>query len=78
MFNHVKGLPGVDFHLGHEVEDFRRKDDGIWRLKVRNLATGESRMVRGALRVHRGRRRLAAPARKDRTFPRPTASAASP
>ncbi|WP_317192346.1 malate dehydrogenase (quinone) [Hymenobacter jeongseonensis] len=46
MSNYVKGLPGVDFNLGHEVEDFRRKDDGIWRLKVRNVATDESRIVR--------------------------------
>ncbi|WP_280638278.1 malate:quinone oxidoreductase [Hymenobacter sp. 5317J-9] len=46
LSNYVKGLPGVDFNLGHEVEDFRRKDDGIWRLKVRNLATDQSRIVR--------------------------------
>ncbi|WP_046245740.1 malate dehydrogenase (quinone) [Hymenobacter terrenus] len=47
LFNHLKGLPGVDFHLGHEIEDFRRKADGIWRLKIRNLASGESSIVRG-------------------------------
>ncbi|WP_262896060.1 malate dehydrogenase (quinone) [Hymenobacter sp. BT523] len=46
LSNYVKALPGVDFNLGHEVEDFRRKDDGIWRLKVRNLATDQSRIVR--------------------------------
>jgi malate dehydrogenase (quinone) len=46
LSNYVKSLPGVDFNLGHEVEDFRHKADGIWRVKVRNLATGESRKVR--------------------------------
>ncbi|WP_417999860.1 malate:quinone oxidoreductase [Hymenobacter sedentarius] len=46
LSNYLKSLPGVDLNLGHEVEDFRRKDDGIWRIKVRNLATDESRIVR--------------------------------
>ena len=46
LSNYLKNLPGVDLHLGHEVEDFRQKDDGIWRLKVRNLATDERRIVR--------------------------------
>ena len=47
LYDHLKGLPGVDLRLGQEVEDFRHKDDGIWRLKVRDLATGQSRIVRG-------------------------------
>ena len=46
LFTYVKGLPGVDFHLGHEVESFQRKGDGIWRLKIRNLATGEKVVAR--------------------------------
>ena len=46
LSNYLKSLPGVDLHLGHEVEDFRQKDDGIWRLKVRNLTTDERRIVR--------------------------------
>ena len=46
LFRHVQQLPGVDFRLGHEVEDFRQKDDGVWRLKVRDLARGERRIVR--------------------------------
>jgi malate dehydrogenase (quinone) len=36
----------IPCHFGHEVLDFRRKDDGIWRLKVHDLATGEDRIVR--------------------------------
>jgi len=47
LTDYLKAQPGVDLHLGHEVEDFRHKDDGIWRLKVKDLATDESRIVRG-------------------------------
>ena len=47
LTDHLKSLPGVDLHLGHEVEDFRHKDDSIWRIKVKDLATGQSRIVRG-------------------------------
>ncbi len=46
MVTYAAGLPGVEFNLGYEVEDFRRKDDGIWRLKIRNLTTDESRIAR--------------------------------
>ncbi|WP_226163353.1 malate dehydrogenase (quinone) [Hymenobacter terricola] len=46
LSDYLKALPGVDFHLGHEVESFRRKDDGIWRLKIRNLATDETLIAR--------------------------------
>ena len=46
LFQHLQGLPGVTFRLGQEVEDFRHKDDGIWRLKIKDLASGESRIVR--------------------------------
>ena len=46
LFRQLQARPGVATHLGHEVEDFRRKDDGIWRLKVRDLAADESRIVR--------------------------------
>jgi malate dehydrogenase (quinone) len=46
LSDYLKAQPGVDFHLGHEVESFKRKSDGIWRLKVRNLATGEKVVAR--------------------------------
>lgn len=46
LFQYLQTLPGVEFHLGHEVEDFRRKDDGLWRIKIKDLATSESRIVR--------------------------------
>lgn len=36
----------VALHLGHEVRDFRRKDDGLWRIKVHDLQADASRIVR--------------------------------
>jgi len=46
MFDYLRQQPGVEFALGQEIEDFRRKDDGLWRVKVKDLATGESRVAR--------------------------------
>ncbi|WP_310393502.1 malate dehydrogenase (quinone) [Hymenobacter sp.] len=46
LFRHLRALPGVEFHLNHEVEDFRQKDDRIWRLKVNYLGLDVSRIVR--------------------------------
>ncbi|GAC1591675.1 MAG: malate:quinone oxidoreductase [Hymenobacter sp.] len=46
LFNYVKTLPGVDFRLGHEVKGFKQKEDGHWRLKIRDLATGDKLVVR--------------------------------
>jgi malate dehydrogenase (quinone) len=46
LFKHLREQPGVEFHLGHQVEDFQHKSDGIWRIKIENLASGEQRIVR--------------------------------
>jgi len=46
LFAHLQAQPGVEFHLNHEIEDFRQKDDGIWRLKVNYRGLDESRIVR--------------------------------
>ncbi|WP_460548049.1 malate:quinone oxidoreductase [Hymenobacter daeguensis] len=46
LSNYLKGQPGVDFHLGHEVEKIKREPDGTWRLKIRNLATDEKVVAR--------------------------------
>jgi malate dehydrogenase (quinone) len=35
--------PGVSVHLGHEVSEIRR--DGPWSIEVRNLKTGDTRVV---------------------------------
>ncbi len=46
LFDYLKQQPGVEFYLGHEIEDFRQKDDGIWRLKVTYLGLDVSRIER--------------------------------
>jgi malate dehydrogenase (quinone) len=46
LFLRLADHPGAACHFGHEVRDFRRKPDGIWRLKVHDLASGEDRIVR--------------------------------
>ncbi|MFT4625445.1 MAG: malate dehydrogenase (quinone) [Myxococcota bacterium] len=46
MFRSLGQQPGVQCHFGQEVRDFRHKDDGIWRVKVHDLHTGEDRIVR--------------------------------
>ena len=46
MFDYLRQQPGVSFELGQEIVDFRRKPDGLWRVKIRDLASGKSRKVR--------------------------------
>ncbi|MCB9676201.1 MAG: malate dehydrogenase (quinone) [Alphaproteobacteria bacterium] len=46
LFRSLDAQPGVVCHFGHEVRDFRHKGDGIWRLKVHDLATGTDRIER--------------------------------
>ena len=46
LFDHLRQQPGVGFELGQEIEDFRHKADGLWRVKIRDRASGESRIVR--------------------------------
>ena len=46
LFDTLRQQPGVSFALGHEVTDFRRKPDGLWRLKVKDLRTGLTQKVR--------------------------------
>ena len=46
LLERLRQQPGVAFELGQEVEDFRHKADGLWRLKIRDVASGQSRIVR--------------------------------
>jgi len=46
MFLHLQTLPSVNAHFNHEVEDIDRDDDKLWQIKVRNVATNESRKVK--------------------------------
>ncbi|MVN75032.1 malate:quinone oxidoreductase [Hymenobacter sp. HMF4947] len=45
LFDHLRQQPGITFELGQEIEDFKRKEDGSWRVKIRDRATGKSRKV---------------------------------
>jgi len=42
MFAFLKARPGSALHLGQEVKDLTREADGRWRLKVRDLAKGDT------------------------------------
>ncbi len=46
LFAHLQSLPGVTFRLGQEVADFRHKDDSIWRIKLRDRASGREYIAR--------------------------------
>ncbi|MBN9298818.1 MAG: malate:quinone oxidoreductase [Filimonas sp.] len=45
MFNYLKKQDGVSMYFNHEVRDIDREDDGTWDLKVKDMATGEKRIV---------------------------------
>jgi len=42
----LNNKPGVDSTFGAEVRDFRYKDDGVWRIKVNDLASDQHQIVR--------------------------------
>lgn len=41
LFDHLEQQQ-VDMHFNHQVEDLARTEDGLWRLKVKNLADGST------------------------------------
>ncbi|WP_207430107.1 malate:quinone oxidoreductase [Sabulibacter ruber] len=46
LFDYLKKMGGVEMHLNHEVRSFRRKADGLWRVRVKNITTGQKRTAR--------------------------------
>ncbi|AEF40057.1 malate dehydrogenase (quinone) [Hoyosella subflava] len=40
------GTAGCDIRFGHEVRDVRKENDGRWKLTIRNIRTGDKRIVR--------------------------------
>ncbi len=46
LFRYLFDLPGVDFKLAHEVLDLQQQADNTWKLKVKNLTTGDKLQVR--------------------------------
>lgn len=46
LFNHLKSLPGIGLHLGHDVRDLDRDDDNRWKIEVKNRKSGKKRELR--------------------------------
>lgn len=47
MFAYLRKSEGVTLHFGEEVRKLRQLDNGTWQLKLKNLATDDTRKVRG-------------------------------
>jgi malate dehydrogenase (quinone) len=45
LFRHLFDLPGVTFHLAHEVRDIVKTDKGNWSIEVKNLTTDKKRRI---------------------------------
>lgn len=45
LFRYLFDLPGITFHLAHEVRDLEKDDDGHWSIEVKNLTTGNKRTI---------------------------------
>jgi malate dehydrogenase (quinone) len=45
MFHHLSQLDGVTIHYHHEVKKLKQRDDGSWRIKITDLASGQKRKV---------------------------------
>ncbi|MEY2922586.1 MAG: Malate:quinone oxidoreductase [Bacteroidota bacterium] len=45
MFNYLQSLEGVSMHFNNEVRKLKQRNDGSWRIKVRDLTTNQKRRV---------------------------------
>ncbi|PRY12812.1 malate dehydrogenase (quinone) [Pontibacter ummariensis] len=45
MFDHLQSMDGVTLHFGHEVRNMRKESDGRWRVKIKDLESGEKRKI---------------------------------
>ena len=45
MFSYLTKLDGVTMHFNHEVQKMKQLDDKTWRIKVKDLATGQKKKV---------------------------------
>ncbi|AIZ64275.1 malate:quinone oxidoreductase [Hymenobacter sp. DG25B] len=46
MFTLLQAKPGVSFFFHHEVEKLKQKEDGLWRIKAKNLASDAEVKIR--------------------------------
>jgi len=45
IFNTLKDMPGVTMHCNHEVKNLKRSEEGVWRLKVKDLSSKQKRTL---------------------------------
>ncbi|GAA4766997.1 MULTISPECIES: malate:quinone oxidoreductase [Flavobacterium] len=45
IFKYLETLEGVTVHYNHEVKSLKKRDTGIWRIKVKDIASGEKKKV---------------------------------
>lgn len=45
IFKYLETLDGVTIHFNHEVKSLKKRDTGIWRIKVKDVASGEKKKV---------------------------------
>ncbi|GIZ08734.1 malate:quinone oxidoreductase [Flavobacterium sp. UMI-01] len=43
MFGYLTKMDGVTMHFNHEVQKLKQREDKIWRIKITDLATGNTR-----------------------------------
>jgi len=46
MFKYLESLDGVTMHFNHEVKGLKKNEEGQWRIKVKDLATGDKKRVK--------------------------------
>jgi len=45
IFDYLKTLDGISLHFHHEVKKLKKQHDGSWKLKIKDLASGEKTKV---------------------------------
>jgi malate dehydrogenase (quinone) len=45
MFKHLSQLEGVTLHFSHQVNKLKQREDGTWRIKIKDLTSGQKRKV---------------------------------
>lgn len=45
MIAYLEGCDGVEIHLGHQVEDIEKRDDGAWEVELTNLETDTEKTI---------------------------------
>ncbi len=46
LFSYLRNQPGVTAHFNHEVNTLKQSDDNLWKLKVKDKATGKTRHIK--------------------------------